>query len=194
MNEIKIGMVDQDEVFTKGGLLRAINIFLKANYPEEYFSKFYMQKAVPEKRRDEFFYEYLPTCDLYENCIIIPNSIETIMELEESGKYKMHIATDWRFPEIDRACGWNLINKHDFLMKVVPLDSGRFAFVGDKSIIAAHVRIDDKLSNLTDTVFPAERMFLFPAYHNVDLTNEYLNAIGVEKPKDWLEIKRKLLP
>ncbi len=194
MAEKKIVMIDQDEVISKGGLLLAINEFLKANYPEEYFNHFYMQSVIPESRKNEFFYDYLPSFNLYERCILMPDSVETIMALEESGIYKPFIVTDWMFPEIKRDCGWNLHNKHDYLSKTIPLDPSRFVFVGDKSIIMANVRIDDKLINLTNALYPAEIKLLYAAYHNAEMTDDYLKPYGAQRVENWLEIKRKLLP
>lgn len=194
MEEIKIIMSDQDEVITKGGLVEAISVFTNLIYKEEDFKKFYMQSVIPKERKDEFFYDFLPHYNLYTKCIIIPGAVETLRELVESGRYEVFIATDWMFPEIEDRCEWNIVDKHNFLIHTLGFSPRKLAFVGDKKIIAAHIRIDDRIGNLTNHLYVPEKRILFPAYHNMDLSEEYLESLNIERVKDWEEIGRKLLP
>lgn len=193
--EKKIVMIDQDEVICEGGFLHAINEFLGTNYIKEDFKDFYMQEVIPENLRRTFFYEFLIKQNLYDSkyCVLMPHAQETISNLDLSGEYMPFITTDYIVPEIKFECGYNLENKFKFLVINHILEPYRYIFTGDKKIIAAHIRIDDKLHNLINAIFKPKMRLMYTAYHNTTLTDEYLKSYETERVNEWPDIGRKLL-
>ncbi len=185
-------MIDMDEVICEGGLLYLINEFLGTNYPKEYFKGFYMQEVIPEELRKEFFDNYLLSHNIYDYCYIYEDAVRVIEQL--SKEYEVFIGTDYLIPEIKEKCGINAANKHEFLIKNFPfIIPYNYIFCGNKKMIAADIRIDDKLNNLLSACYLPERNLLFSAYHNKDLTDEYLNEFKTERVNNWREVEKKLL-
>ena len=185
-------MIDMDEVMCEGGFLFLINRFLGTTYQKEYFKDFYMQEIIPSELRDEFFNSFLPSYNIYDYCYILPGAIEVIEKL--CGYYDVLVGTDYLIPEIKEKCGNNAANKHNFLTKYFPfIDQYNYVFSGNKRIIATDIRIDDKLKNLTDTVYDAQIKLLFSAYHNMDLRDEELEKYGTERVDIWNEVEKRLL-
>lgn len=188
----KIVMIDQDEVVSEGGFLYLINKFLGTNYVKEDFTDFYMQNVIPEELRNEFFHEFILNYNIYDYSYLMSNAKEVIEKLESSKEYEPFIVTDPLIPEIKYECGMNIYNKFKFLVVNSLLEPYHYAFMGNKKVFAAHIRIDDKVPNLVDALYPPEMKLLYPSYHNRELSQEYLDSLGIERA-DWPSIERKLL-
>jgi len=183
--EEKILLVDMDDVITIGGFLRLINEYTGSNYIYSDFKSFYMQDIVPDKKD---FFKWYVTKNLYDYCDMADGCFDALKELND--EYKLFIATSYIFPEISNECGYILNQKFDYLSKNLPfLKPEQYVFISDKSILKAHARVDDRESNLVD----GEKKILFSAYHNLDISNEYLNEKGIERADNWGEVKQKLL-
>lgn len=183
----KTVMIDMDDVMVSGGLLKLINKFLNTNYVESDFKDFYMQDIIPKERKREFF-DYFFRNNVYDYCNINPNAIEVIEKLTK--KYDVYIGTSYIFKEYPKECSIILKNKFEFLIKYFPfLNPYNFIFVGNKSVINCDIRIDDRLDN----VVAASTKILYSAYHNKDLSEEYLTDLGVKRANNWLDIEKILL-
>jgi len=178
-------MIDMDDVITTGGFLYLINDFLKTNYKTEDFKDFYMQDMLPDK---EEFFKWFITKNQYEYCKMLPNAKEVIEEL--SKEYDVYIGTSYVFKDIPHESSIVLKQKCDYLQKELPfITPFHYIFIYDKSLLNVDIKIDDKPDNLSN----CKRKLMFSAWHNTKLTNEELQAKGIERVNSWLEIKDKLL-
>lgn len=180
-------MIDMDDVIVSGGLLYLINQFLGTNYTEADFNEFYMQNIVPESDRKDFI-KYLLEKNMYDYCYLNEYVYEVLKILIE--KYKVYIATSYVFPEMPRECGLMLLYKHDFLIKQFPFfTTNNFVFLTDKSVLDCEARVDDRVDNLEG----ANKKILYTAYHNKNINPEILLKQGVDRAKNWLDVKKLLL-
>ncbi len=188
----KLLMIDQDDCFSRGGLLYVINEFLSLNnlkhdYKEEDFKNYYMQDVIPDGLKDDFF-DYVSYANIYSHTYMLPNAKEVIEELNEV--YRVILVTDYIIPEIKRKCGENLKNKFNFLCRELPsIDPSHFVFTAVKDIVNPDIAIDDKISHLCN----AKTKLLFSAYHNMDISESELKRENVERMDNWLEVRKRLL-
>lgn len=174
-------MVDMDEVITDGGFLHLVNEYGKTNYTAQDVKDYYMQDLVPDK--DEFF-KYFVTKNQYDYCRLLPDVREVLKYLQDY--YDIYIGTSYVIKEIPKECGIVLLQKHNYLYDNLPFISpDNYIFISNKSLLNCDIKIDDKLSNLEN----AKIKLLFTAYHNKDLSDEYLQSMGVIRVNNWLEIK-----
>lgn len=180
-------MIDMDDCLIGGGFLYLINEYLGTHYVASDFKDYMMQDVIPNK--DAFFKWFLEEKrSMYEHARIYPNSKEVIAKLNEI--YNVYICTSYLFKEHPRACGYILEEKFNILTKEFPfLDPYKFIFLGDKTPLNMQVRIDDRLDNLSG----AETKILYSAYHNLDLSDDYLQNLGVIRVDDWPSVGRILL-
>ena len=72
-------LLDIDEVFCFSGYLELVNEFLNTNYTIDDFTEYYIDEvAIPEDRKQEF-YQFISTKDQYENPVLLPGTLESIM-------------------------------------------------------------------------------------------------------------------
>lgn len=174
-------MVDLDRVITNGGFLYLINDYLKTSYTEDDMDNYYMQEIVDDK--DDFF-KYFISKNQYDYCKLIPSAKEVLKYLTKH--FDVYICSSYVIMEIPRECGKILTDKHNYLYDNLPFISPeKYIFMKNKSLLNCDIKIDDKLENLKN----ASIKLLFSAYHNKNLTDEYLKSLGVIRVNSWLEIK-----
>jgi len=186
---MKTIMIDMDDVICEGGFLHLLNKFLGTDYTTADMKGYYMQDLVPKEREDEWN-EYITAHNLYgEGNYFIDGALETIEKL--SKQYDVYIVTAFIFRETPSKSGNHLYNKFECLCKNMPfLHPSRFVFCDAKHLIKCDVKIDDKLSNISEN---ADIKLLFDAYHNRDITDEELNKIGAKRVCTWRDIGALLL-
>ncbi len=178
-------MIDMDDVIVQGGFLKLINEYLKTNYTEDDFKDFYMQDILPDKKA---FFAWFKEKNVYDYCYILPNAKEVIKELNQ--KYDVYIGTSYIYRDIPNECGYILEQKYKFLLKEFPfITTDKYIFITNKSLLQMDIKIDDRIDNLTN----AKRKILFSAYHNIDISDKELEVKGIERAKNWLDIRNKLL-
>lgn len=178
-------MIDMDDVIVSDGLLPIINEFLGTNYKESDFKGFYMQDIIPN--RAEFF-EFFFTKNQYEYCKLNDNVTEVLKKLCD--KYDVYIGTSYLFKDDLKKCGNILLQKYNYLMEKFPFISPfNYVFLGNKSILNCDIKIDDNPNNLTN----AKTKILYTAWHNKDLTDEYLKENKITRVNNWNEIEKLLL-
>ena len=178
-------MVDMDEVITEGGFLHLINEFAGTNYTLDDVNSYYMQDLIPDKKA---FFEFFITKNQYDYCRLIPNAQEVLKDLQNY--YDIYIGTAYIIREDPRESGIILWHKHNYLCDNLPFISPEnYIFINNKSLLNCDIKIDDRLENLKN----AKVKLLFTAYHNKDLTGEYLQSLGVVRVNNWLEIKEVLM-
>lgn len=180
----KVLLLDIDDVFCFSGFLEAVNEFLGTSYEIDDFTNYYIdEEAIPKDRFNEFN-EFLKGRNQYENPFILPGAIEAIKVLSE--KYDVYPCTSCINPFDIENSGRLFMDKYNLLRKYLSfIDPSHFILTSAKHMFRADVQIDDRLSNLDDSV---ETRILFPSYHNKNITDEELASKGVVRAGyDWRE-------
>lgn len=178
-------MVDMDEVITFGGFLHLINEFMGTSYTEDDIDGYYMQDLVPDK---EAFFKFFVNHNQYDYCKMFPGVQEVLKELQDT--YDIYIGTAYLIPELIKENGILLKQKYDYLYENLPFISPeKYIFINNKELLNCDIKIDDKLDNLKN----ASIKLLFTSYHNQDLSEEYLNNLGVIRVNSWYDIRNVLL-
>ena len=184
MNDKKDLLLDFDEVVCFSGFLEAVNEFLGTIYEIDDFTDYYIDEAAVPKDRLKEFNEFVNSRNLYENAHVLPGAIETIRRLSE--KYNIYILSSCVNPFDIEGSGRIFTDKYNFLIKNLPfINPGNFIFTSSKHLFKAYAKIDDRLSNFSDTD-DVKLKILFPSYHNKDITDEELASKGVIRAGyDW---------
>lgn len=178
-------MIDMDDVIVSGGFLYLINEFLNTNYKESDFKEFYMQDVIPNKQE---FFKWFQTQNVYQYSELKKDVVEVLEQLNR--EYNIYIGTSYIFREIPNESGFVLKQKHDFLVKNFPfINPYNFIFLANKNLLNCDIKIDDRIDNLNN----AKRKILYTAYHNEDISNNFLMENGIERANGWQDVKRLLL-
>lgn len=178
-------MVDMDDVICANGFLYLLNKYFDSNYVLDDFKNFYMQDIISDK---DSFFKWFMTQNIYDYCDLNDGCYEVMEELNRV--YELYVATDYIWPEIATKCGYIVEQKFNFLQDKLPfINSKQYMFLSNKSILNMDIKLDDKLSNLDG----AKTKLLFNAFHNMEYSDMELQSIGVERMKDWFDVKRRLL-
>lgn len=181
-------IIDLDDVLALDGYLNMMNAFFNRNYVYEDIPGYYCE-ALLNKEELKAYRDYFKNHNVYEYAKVAPFSKEVLKDLISYDDYELFICSSY-YSEIDEEIFPNLIPyKCEFLMDNYPfLTSKNFIFANDKSLIDADIRIDDSINNLGGDGLN----LLFSAYHNRDLSDEYLEFKNVIRVNDWLDIKKIL--
>lgn len=183
MKKLKL-LLDVDEVICFSGFLDLVNEFLGTNYEIDDFEDYYVDEVAIPKDKMKEFNKFCSTKNQYENPFFLPGSLEAITRLSEM--YDIYICSDCRSPFDLENSGRIYTNKFDMLFKYIPQDvipAKNYVFTGTKNIFKADAQVDDLLKNLDPII---EGKFLFPSYHNKNITNKELKDKGIVKTgNDW---------
>ena len=192
--EKKVLLLDVDEVICFPGFIDAINEFMKTSYVIDDFKDYYLDEvAVPKGLMDEFN-RFVNRINLYENAHIIPGAIETIKKLCEV--YDVYICSSCVNPFDIEGSGRIFKDKYDFLIRTLPfIEPTHIILTSAKHLFKADIQIDDRLSNLDDSI-PVK--ILFTSYHNKDIEDTVLKERGIVRAGDdwrnaWKAIENILL-
>lgn len=194
MDKKKDLLLDIDEVFCFSGFLNAINCFLGSNYVIDDFSDYYMDEAVIPKESFNEFNEFLNNRNLYENAQILPYAEEVLKELNEF--YNIYPCSSCINPFNIIGSSRLFADKYNFLITSLPfIKPEHFIFTNAKHLFRADIQIDDRLSNLNESI---ETKILFPSYHNKNIRNNKLIQKGILRAgydwrTGWLEVANILL-
>lgn len=195
MGKKKSLLLDVEEVICFGGYLKAVNDFLHTNYFIDDFTEYYIDEAAIPKDRFEEFNQFLRTRNMFENPEMLPDAIETIIELCEY--YEIFLCTDSINPfDVDGSYK-NFTDKAQMLREYLPfIDAYHYIFASNKSLFNADVQIDDRLCKMDNDV---KLKILFPSYHNKNVTDEELKDMGAVRAgydwrTGWKEVKKILIP
>lgn len=181
-------IIDLDDVLALDSYLNMMNAFFDRNYIYEDIPGYYCE-ALLNKEELKTYRDYFRNHNVYEYATVAPFSKEVLKDLILYG-YELFICSSY-YSDIENAIFPELIPyKCEFLMKNYPfLSSKNFMFANDKSLIDGDIRIDDSINNLSGDSLN----LLFSAYHNRDLSKEYLNSKNIIRVNDWLEIGKLLI-
>lgn len=184
---MKTIMIDMDNVITDGVI---------KNYIEEFYHKkvdldkiksfYYVQEAT--KDNCEEFWEYMRDKNIYQDAPLLKNCFEVLKKLYS--KYDLYIVTSYLWRETIDLSGNTLKNKYEYLKEMLPfIDSSKFIFTTNKTIMNFDIRIDDRINNLEG----AEKKLLFSAWHNLDISDDELKKQNIIRVNNWKDIERELL-
>ena len=177
-------MIDIDDtIVDQDGWLYPINKFLNTNYTIDDVKGYYIQDSlVPSDKKEEFL-KYFVTFNTYDYSHIYPNCIEVIKKLNE--RFDLYICSSYVFKDDYNYSADALKYKFDFLIRNFPfIDPNRFIFATNKELLNCEIKIDDKVDNLKN----ADIKILYTAYHNKNLSDEYLKNNNIIRANNWLEV------
>lgn len=181
-------MIDMDDVLIDQTCwLNPVNKFLNTNYKIDDVKGYYIQDLIPKERLSEYT-KYFKMQNIYDKAVMQKNCVKVIKELSE--KYDIYICTAYIYRD-DASFSSSLLKyKFDFLYKNFPfLNPSHFIFCDDKSILNFDIKIDDKIDNLSR----ADIKLMYTAYHNKNISEEYLNENNIIRVNNWIDIKNILL-
>lgn len=180
-------MVDMDDVICEGGFLYLLNEYLDTNYKKSDFKDFYMQDIIPDDAKEDFW-KWFINKNQYDYCKLLDGAYDTLKEINKY--YNLYIGTSYIFRDIPYDSGHILGQKYDYLVKSLPFISpSSYIFLTDKSVLNTDIKIDDRVDNLEN----CSRKILFSAFHNQNIDNESLYAMGIERADNWYDVKKKLI-
>lgn len=183
---MKTIMVDMDDVLTYGNFSKILEDYLGYKPDYDNIKTYYIQDILGNKK-DDFFSKF-KDMNMYANATLLPNCYEVLKKLNKY--YKIYICTDYIWREIIAYAGNNLKNKYNFLYEKLDfIEPKNYIFTADKSIVNCDIKIDDKISNIEG----AKTKLLFSAWHNKDLSDEYLQEQNIIRVNNWKEIGEILL-
>ncbi len=183
MPKLKL-LLDVDEVVCFSGFLDLVNQYLGTNYVIDDFTNYYIdEEAIPKEEMDRFN-EFISTKDQYENPKFLPGALEAITNL--SNIYDIYVCSDCRNPFDLEKSGRLFLCKYNLLYKHIPQDiipAKNYIFTGTKDIFKADAQVDDLVRNFDPDI---EGKFLFPSYHNKDVSPVELFEKGITRAGyDW---------
>ena len=141
--------IDMDDVICDGGFLYLVNQFLNTNYTLKDVKSYYIQDLIPEEKKEEWKIYYTKH-NLYDYVNFLENAYEVMEKL--SKHYELYVLTAYVHRDVPEFSGEILKQKYNWLYQKLPFISPeRYIFTTDKSLIQCDIRIDDKLSNLTES-------------------------------------------
>lgn len=183
--EKKSMMVDMDDVICQCRFLDLMNKFLGTDYQLDDFEEYYLNVLLANRVNE--FWEINKDENLYEG---VPLFLDCYDVLKEYSKYlDIYITTAYLWNGIDEISAKNLYNKFMYLKENLPfISASNFCFVTNKSRMNFDIRLDDKLTNLTN----GELKMMYTQWHNKKITDEELNSKGIIRVNNWKEIDKVL--
>jgi len=183
MSKLKL-LLDVDEVICFSGFLDLVNQFLGTNYEIDDFTDYYIDESAIPKDQMEAFNMFINNKDQYENPVFLPGALEAIERLSKI--YDIYICSDCRNPFDLANSGRLFLNKYNLLYQNIPQDiipAKNYILTGTKNIFKADAQVDDLIKNLDPEI---EGRFLFPSYHNKDVSPVELFEKGIVRAGyDW---------
>lgn len=174
-------------LYVNGGFLYLLNEYLNTDFKEGDIKEFHMQNMVPEENRLDFS-KYLVDNNIYDHVNFLDDAKEVIEKLNE--KYDVYICSSFLIYGAEAYSSKICRYKFEWLQENLPfINTVKYIFCADKSIIRADVKIDDRISNLNGECLK----ILFEAYHNKNMTDEELDKNNIRRVKGWKEIEKILL-
>lgn len=143
-------MIDLDDTITYGGYLDIVNNYLQTNYTYKDLNyNYWVDDIVPQDKLPNYLKYLYNEINFYDYIKISENALETIKEL--SKYYEIIICSSY----IDSRDYENCINlvslKYKWLRQNLPfIKPENFVFTNNKSVIKTDIKIDDRVSNLTE--------------------------------------------
>ncbi len=194
MRNLKDLLLDIDGVYCFPNFLDAINDFLGSDYVIDDFSDYYMDReAIPKERFNEFN-NFLNNRNLYQNAQVLPYAKEVLKDLNLI--CNIYVCSSCINPFDITRSGKLFADKYNFLMSSMPfIKPEHFIFTNAKHLFRADIQIDDRLSNLNESI---ETKILFPSYHNKliqdnELIKKGILRAGYDWKTGWLELAKILL-
>lgn len=184
-------LIDIDEVICDNVYIKCINRLLGTNKKPEECNEYHAEDNFDisqEKIRE--YHMQLGKENPYKFAVIFKDCKDVIEQL--NSKYEVYICSAVVLKENIMASRDYYKYKFNFLIENFPfLDPNKFIFTTNKTIIQADIIIDDKPSNLINSI--TKTKYIYTAQHNKNLTDKELKKFGIKRVNNWKEIKGILL-
>lgn len=178
-------IIDMDDVITKTDYFSELEKYTNKKLDRSY-KGFYLEELLGDDKAN--FFNNFDKVNFYKNAVLLDDCVSVLKSLNE--KYDLYICSTYTWSGALDKSSTHLKNKYDYLYHNLPfIDPNKYIFTSNKNIIKADIRIDDRIENLKD----GDIKLLFSAWHNLDLTDEYLKKLGIMLVNNWKEIKSILL-
>lgn len=175
-------MVDMDDVITGNIFFELICDFLGEDIDINNVKTYYLQELLGDRAPE--FWEHVKDKNFYDNSDLYEHCYEVLEKLNKDNK--VYIVTSYLWKDVIDISGNSLSNKYYYLKEKLPfIKPENYIFTTDKSIMHFDVRIDDKVSNLTD----GKIRLLYDAWHNRNISKEELDKLGIIRVHNWYEIE-----
>lgn len=179
-------LIDMDDVITKTDWFTGIEQFTKEKLDRSY-PGFHLEEILSPDDQKRFF-DNFDKINFYNFAELLDDCYEVMEEL--SKQYDIYICSTFTWSGVLDKASWHLKNKYDYLYKHLPfIHPDKYIFCSNKNIIKADVRIDDRIENLRN----GEIRLMFTAWHNKDLSDEYLKKKKIIRVNNWQDIKKILI-
>lgn len=178
-------MVDMDDVITGNIFFDLICDFLGEKIDINNVKTYYLQELLGDRAPE--FWESVKDKNFYEGDEIYEHCYEVMEKLNK--KHNVYIVTSYLWKDVIDISGNSLSNKYYYLKEKLPfIAPEKYVFTTDKSILHFDVRIDDRVSNLTD----GKIKLLYDAWHNRNISDEELKKMGIIRVYNWYDIEKVL--
>ena len=185
----KILIIDIDDVLVDNYMLSSLNKFLGTNYGEEDFSGYYLQNVISDPKKQEEFFKFLFTQDMYRDIPIKDGVNEILPKLNE--KFDLLLCSNILIPNHEWQADMEFISKFAMLHRNFPyLSPNQFVFMSRKQLLHADIMIDDNPANFGTHI---DRKLLFTAPHNKNIPASELSKHKITRVNSWAEIAALLL-
>lgn len=137
-------------------------------------------------KKDEFWH-WVQNENFYQGVPLIEGAYETI------DKYKsdidFYLASAFIWDGVVDLSGPCLKDKYEYLRENLPMiPKDRYIFVNHKDLLRFDIRLDDRVSNLTQ----GDLLLLYSAWHNRTIKNEELKEKNIIRVDNWQEVDKML--
>lgn len=178
-------MIDVDDVVTYSRFFDLICEFLNKEIDIETVNMYYLQNLLGDKK-DAFWY-WVQDINFYKGVPLIEGVYETLDKYKNDIDFYFSSAFVW--DGIVDVSGKCLRDKYEYLKENLPMiPTDRYIFINHKDLLTFDVRLDDRMSNLTQ----GDLLMLYSAWHNRSIDKQELENKGIIRVENWQEVDKML--
>lgn len=178
-------MVDVDDVITSSRFFDLICTFLDRQIDIETVNVYYLQTLLGDKQTE--FWHWVKDKNFYKDVPLIDGAYETLDKYKNDIDFYLASAFLWD-GELDMT-GPCLRDKYEYLRDNLPMiPKDRFMFVNRKNMLNFDIRLDDRITNLTQ----GDLLLLYSAWHNRKISDIELEEKKIVRVNNWQEVDKML--
>lgn len=178
-------MIDVDDVVTYSNFFNLICEFLNKDIDIETVNMYFLQNLLGDKK--DAFWHWVKDENFYKGVPLIDGVYETIDKYKNDIDFYFVSAFIW--DGIVDLSGPSLRDKYEYLKENLPMvPKDRYIFINHKDLLSFDIRLDDRISNLTQ----GDLMMLFSAWHNRNIKQDELASKNIIRVDNWQEVDKML--